>query len=144
MPGGDIKESTQHRLEAIIANPARFQNNYLRAEIRQVTLSRSWFSGFPCPNAPLLDASQPTSCDEFPNYATNQSGPGASLRRMESSENSMEGSRFSGFIAACQLRSGSSAENFGDAFLTVPVPGLVTTTRVCGRNMGFMADIGAT
>lgn len=111
LPGSDIASATQHRIDAILASPEWVQLHYLLGEEREKTLDREWYRGLaPC----LLPVPGGKSCDEYPNYATDEAGPGASLLYIDAQHNSLEGAMYSGFVTSCGLKS-------HDPFLVVPL-----------------------
>jgi hypothetical protein len=137
-PGGDVKTAAAHRVAAIAANPTRALERYASpAERAARPFGRAWYIGEPgCTAADRAAADArfgvPVSCDEFPNWAMEGAGPGASLRYIPSADNAGEGVRLGRFYLACQKVSREvRAERV--PFLVVPVPVAPATVFHCGR-----------
>lgn len=134
MPGGEIPQATQHRLDAITGNPARALLHAWpgRPQRPAVGPKRDWYVGVdPCIKPyPRGPDEQEQNCDEFPNWSTLEGGPGASLRVINGNENSSEGTSLRHFVAQDRcLLSASLAK--GEAFLVVPMPEATRTTWTC-------------
>jgi hypothetical protein len=148
-PLGHTAPTTQHDWDAITGasgvdhwSPAWIQLNYVSAPDRATSgLSRSWKDSDPICQAKTSGQ----DCDEYPFFASAQSGPasfagppGASLRALSSSDNHSQGGYYSLFIQRCALVSGgadkdTAAEN-GSPFLVIPLPSAAAppTFSVCG------------
>ncbi|MGI9612775.1 MAG: LamG-like jellyroll fold domain-containing protein [Acidimicrobiales bacterium] len=131
VPAGDVRQAATHRVQAI-ANGHTFLLSY-----RSVTyvggdrgFSRRWKDAIPpCPTKAPAE-----QCDEYPNYASGESGPEgvdnnlstASLQVMPASDNSAEGGHYSAMVT------GTLAGTQGALFLVIPVPSLPKTLRIPG------------
>lgn len=121
IPGSDVLEAAQHKLDAIAGNPAAglvgnpswvYLNHVGRDTRHQQGLSLTWYAQYP----PCAGQSVPSyQCDEFPYYSSKQSGPGASLRWVIAAHNTYEGSRLGNFVTSCGL-------GFQDPYLVIPLP----------------------
>jgi hypothetical protein len=142
--GSNSPQSTQHAWDAITglgtgpSNPAWLQLNYVSSADRQTSgLSRSWYSGQAACTGVIVGV---RSCDEYPFYASAQSGPGASLRVINSRDNSASGGSYGAFVTACALVSGgpvaATQAQQGTRFLVVPMvfPGAPRSFPLCARN----------
>jgi hypothetical protein len=136
-PGGDVKTAAEHRVAAIAAVPERVLQRYATpAERAARPFGRAWYLGQPgCTGADRTAAEVrfgvPVSCDEFPNWAMQDAGPGkASLRYIPSADNAGEGARLGTFFLAC---SDVTREARRVPFLLVPVPAAPATVFHCGR-----------
>lgn len=119
--GSDVPEAAAHRKRAIaLRNPSWVQLRYIPRAERKLTLSESWYTGI----QPCVDhQGTGNSCDEFPNFSTDQSGPiaGASLALIKSDDNSLEGTRFGTFLGTCRVQR-------LETFLVVPLTGPTAPT----------------
>ncbi|HEX8080915.1 MAG TPA: VWA domain-containing protein [Jatrophihabitans sp.] len=137
-PAGDVKTAAEHKVAAIRDQPLRMALTYsTAAEVRARGVARGWYVGKPgCTAADQAAAQQnygvAVACDEFPYYSTTTSGPGASLKYIPSSDNSLEGTRLNVFYRACPRVSAPVPAN-RDHFLVVPIPVLPVTVAHCGR-----------
>ncbi|MGV8968591.1 MAG: NucA/NucB deoxyribonuclease domain-containing protein [Cellulomonas sp.] len=121
----DVKEATDHDIEALTLNPAWVQLNY---RARANNPSKTWWKD----TDPICLAKVTgQACDEFPGYATLQGGglavPRPSLKAIDFDQNSLQGSKYNTFLGTCHV-----AE--GEAFLWVPVPReapSVSTLAIC-------------
>ncbi len=128
--GYDVREASQHDLEALAANPAWVQLN--RDVVNKS--GRGWYRGTsPC----TLPTPSGESCDEYPFFSTTQGGPGASLKYINAAQNSLQGTRLNQFynnnnnpsvggIKGCDVQ-------VTEPFLAVPLPPelSVNTTWTC-------------
>jgi hypothetical protein len=132
VPGNSAPKTTTHDDEAIAANPAWARLNFVSGQER--SLSRGWYTTYePCIPPYPTDGVQ---CDEYPFYASAQSGPGASLQLLDSKDNQKAGGLYYAFAYTyCHLESGgptASPQNpLGDPFLVVPVPAVPTIPDIC-------------
>jgi hypothetical protein len=139
LPGSTHPETTDHDWDAITeASPAWISLNYMKGADRQASgLARNWYQGDPrCP------VETGKSCDEYPFYASMQSGPpgpfggliGASLRNVTTADNKGQGSLYGAFVKSCVGKglSDLSLAN-GTQFLVIPLnfSGAPPTTRTC-------------
>jgi hypothetical protein len=131
LPGGDTLDATTHYADAIEANPTRIRLNWVNDLNRSSGLDRRWYRPIPpCPGA-VKDV---TDCDEYPFYASAQSGPGASLRLVASYPNKSAGSRWGWTARKCVLQSGGGGLplDAGDPVLVIPIRTTgFPTRRVC-------------
>jgi hypothetical protein len=139
--------TTQHDWDAITgsggvdhSSPSWIQLNYVSANDRKASgLNRGWY------NPSICQPTQGQDCDEYPYFATAQSGPasfagppGASVRLLDFSDNRSQGSRYGWFVRRCTLVSGgadkNTAANQGSPFLVIPIPSPAApiTFGVCG------------
>jgi Mg-chelatase subunit ChlD len=136
-PGGDVRTATDHRVDAIASNPTRVLERYAsQAERTARPFARNWYLGRPGCTAADRTAAEarygvPVSCDEFPNWAMENAGPGASLRYIPASDNSGEGTRLNLFFAGCPDVSRDDRTR-RVPFLVVPVPTAPATVFHCG------------
>lgn len=141
--GSNSPRATRHAWDAITglgtgpSNLAWFQLNYVsKADRTSSGLSRTWYSATP----PCTSVSAGFSCDEYPFYSSAQSGPGASLRVIESIDNSTAGGSYGVFVRTCQLTSGgpvaATQAQQGSRFLVVPMTfaGAPPSFPSCARN----------
>ena len=86
--GDDIREATDHNLDAITAAPSRMVEKYsTNAETRARGVSAGWFNAVSNPTCnptarAAAYAARPgvtLNCDEMPFYSTQKAGTGASL-----------------------------------------------------------------
>lgn len=124
-PGSDNPDITQHDHDAIATNPAWAQLTYVSQTDRAASgLSRGWYAGRPeCAGATTANG---TDCDEYPFYSSAQSGPGASLKPLNLTQNRRAGNRYGNFAAACKLTSGGIGDQTsqiatGSSFLVIPM-----------------------
>lgn len=124
----DVKEATDHDIEALVGNPAWVQLNYRSRADNPST--PKWKDSDPICKA----KTSVQDCDEFPGYATLQGGglavPRPSLKAVNSDQNSAQGTKYYQFVTTCHATDGR-------AFLWVPVPeGLdtVPTLAICNGN----------
>ncbi|WP_314146622.1 hypothetical protein [uncultured Leifsonia sp.] len=115
----DVPQASDHDVSAITSYPSWAMLNYLPSASQ--TGSRSWYAGLPaCAGV----VSGVTSCDEYPFWASAQGGPNSvpqpSLAVIDSGQNSLQGSKYGGFVSACHL-------NSGDAFISAPMPSWVSS-----------------
>jgi Ca2+-binding RTX toxin-like protein len=136
-PGGDVRTASEHRVAAIAAVPTRVLQRYATpAERAARAFGRAWYLGQPGCTVGDRAAAEgrfgvPVSCDEFPNWAMQDAGPGkASLRYIPSADNAGEGARLGTFFLAC---SAVTREVRRVPFLVVPVPVAPATVFHCGR-----------
>ncbi len=145
LPGSDFPNTTQHDYEALFGS-AQTSGNLSWAQLHYVSRADKRASGLD----PGWARSQPAcagetggatgkDCDEYPFYASAESGPGASLRPMQKAENSGAGSRYGGFVVSCRLVSGGqvqASQATGTPFLVVPMnfPGAPPTLHFCGSS----------
>jgi hypothetical protein len=134
LPGSTFPETTQHDFEAITAHPEWIRLNYVsRGDRKAGGLQPGWYNG---------QCGTPTganqACDEYPFYASAQSGPGASLKFLDATDNSGAGGLYgSYFVQGCKLTSGgpgaSPTSPAGTAFLVIPMAfnNAPPTLRVC-------------
>lgn len=136
LPGSSAPQTTKHDFEAITGHPEWITLNYVSTADRLASgLQREWYKpycGTPDPNA-----TTPQSCDEYPFYASAQSGPGANLKQLDTTDNSRGGSLYGVFARLCKLTSGGPSASrvapAGTAFLVIPMnfTGAPPTSRVC-------------
>lgn len=124
----DVKEATDHDIEALTINPAWVQQNY-RARANNPSTP-----GWKDTDAICQAKVTGQACDEFPLYSTLQGGglavPRPSLKAIDSVQNSAQGTKYSMFLQACHITEGK-------AFLWVPVPKeapSVSTLAICNGN----------
>ena len=120
----DVKEATDHDLEALITHPEWVQLNYKN----RGGANSTWKNSKDTCQQQILG----TQCDEFPFWSTSQGGPVTpepSLKRILADHNTMQGSKLSTFYGFCAIEE-------GDEFLSIPVPPTaptVTTLALCNR-----------
>ena len=140
--------TTQHDWDAITgsggvdhSSPSWIQLNFVNAPDRKASgLDRGWYKPSICQPIPSQ-----RDCDEYPFFATAQSGPasfagppGASVRLLDYSDNRSQGSRYGWFVKRCALVSGGADKNTaasqGSPFLVIPIPSPAApiTFGVCG------------
>jgi hypothetical protein len=140
--------TTQHDWDAITgsggvyhSSPSWIQLNFVSAPDRKASgLDRGWYKPSICQPIPSQQ-----DCDEYPFFATAQSGPasfagppGASVRLLDYSDNRSQGSRYGWFVKRCTLVSGGADKNTaasqGSPFLVIPIPSPAApiTFGVCG------------
>lgn len=125
-PGSDNPETTNHDAAAIATNPAWVQLTYVSQPDRISSgLSRDWARSQPecAGQTPLGSGKQ---CDEYPFFASAQSGPGASLEVVDRNDNSRAGGRYGNFVQSCKLTSGGIGDQAsqiaaGSSFLVIPM-----------------------
>jgi hypothetical protein len=116
LPGGEFPETTQHNWDAIISHPAWINLNWVNQLDRGATLNREWYRPYvPC--AGNITGTSGLSCDEYPFYSSAQSGPGASLRLVDHSQNIKAGRRYQTFSGRCKLVS----DPVNTPFLVIPM-----------------------
>ncbi len=139
--GSDVAEATDHDVEAIAGNPSWFKLNYEASGAKNG--SHGWVnSKVPCNR----DDDPGQQCDEYPFWASEQGGPyarptTAHLRYIDEDDNQLQGTRYSSFISACGLRTGTRPEGRANAtggttFLVVALPsamGIPSYTRLCNN-----------
>lgn len=107
----DVKEATDHDIEALLTYPAWVQLNY---RYRGETES-TWKNSYQV----CKDKLSGQHCDEFPFWSTYQGGEGVtprpSLKAILGTHNALQGTRFGQFRSTCGLED-------GDEFLAIPVP----------------------
>ena len=137
-PGADVALASLHRVAAILASPRRVLEIYASpAERAARPFPRNWYIGQPgCTAADKAAAAARfqvlVSCDEFPNWAMDAAGPGASLQYMPANINTLEGVRLGQFYLACPSVSREvKAQRF--PFLVIPVPVRPATVWTCGN-----------
>lgn len=124
----DVKEATDHDIEALVRNPAWVQQNYRsRAENPSTP---DWKDSDPI----CTSEANVRACDEFPLYATLQGGglavPRPSLKMINWGQNSLQGTKYFQFVSTCHATDGR-------AFLWIPVPeelDTVPTLAICNGN----------
>jgi hypothetical protein len=129
--GSDVAEATEHDVKALTLYPGWVKLNWERSTVKEeLGESRGWYKGSEgCPGSSPPEGE---SCDEYPFFATEQGGPGGdptpSLEYVDRTDNSNQGSRYSGFLSACKIEEGG-------AFLAVPLPPRlgIPTTRLCNN-----------
>ncbi len=106
----DVKEATDHDLEALATNPAWVQLNYTY----RGGAGSSWKDSDPV----CLNRLPNQQCDEYPFWSTSQGGPVTprpSLKQILRPHNELQGTRLGQFYAVCNITE-------GDEFLSIPVP----------------------
>ena len=140
-PGSDNPDTTQHDHDAIATNPAWAQLTYVSRTDRAASgLSPEWARNQPeCAGQTVRGSGK--ECDEYPFYASAQSGPGANLKPLDALQNRRAGSRSSVFIRACKLTSGGPGDQasqiaIGSSFLVIPMTfqDAPSTLWACGSN----------
>lgn len=136
-PGQDTGEAVGHRVAALAADPTRVLERWASPDERLARpFARNWYIGQPgCTEADRAAAvarwGADVNCDEFPNWAMERAGPGASIRYMPGADNRREGINLNVFFRACpdttQLDRARRIP-----FLVVPTP-LLPTSFHCGR-----------
>lgn len=129
VPGNSAPYTTAHDDSAIAANPAWARLNFVSGSER--SLGRGWYTSYePCIPPYPTDNVQ---CDEYPFYASAQSGPGASLQLLDSKDNLRAGGFYYAFsYTYCHLKGPTtSPDPLGDPFLVVPVPAVPTIPDIC-------------
>ena len=129
LPGSEVGKAAEHDAKAISAEPKWVQLNYESAAAKERKKeSRAWYTEFGgCPGTPEAG----DQCDEYPFFASAEGGPPSvgkpmpSLEYVNGTQNELEGSQYSGFLAACRVEEGG-------AFLVVPQPEL-PTSRLCNK-----------
>ena len=132
--GADVPESTAHDISALLSvNPAWVSLEYEPSGNK----STSWKTA-PCaslPGAPTSPGSG-LACDEYPFLASTSGGgtaaPTPDLKWISTGDNSLQGSRYSSFLANCSMYS-----KIDKSFLGIPIPpalGIPTQTRLCGSD----------
>lgn len=110
--GADVREATDHDLDAIVDHPEWFR---LTRDVTNKSGSGWYQNQYPCTATPSTD-----QCDEYPFFSSQQGGPNQvvapSLRNIIARDNTMQGSRLSGFYSTC----GVAAP--GGVFLVAPIP----------------------
>ncbi len=148
LSGSGTAPTTQHDWDAITgsggvdhSSPSWIQLNYVSANDRIASgLNRQWYNPSICQGTQGQE-----DCDEYPFFATAQSGPasfagppGASVRLLDFSDNRSQGSRYRWFAQRCTLVSGGTDKNTaaseGTPFLVIPIPSPAApiTFGVCG------------
>lgn len=137
-PGGNIPEATNHKVDAIFADPGRGLLLYSPEEdVEDRGVSRDWYNAFAACDDDARDAfeelrgSRP-DCDELPYYSTTTSGPGAAIRLIDRGQNRSEGGSLSRFYGACDNVS-ADFEFERTPYLVIPMPGGPRTTYHCGQ-----------
>jgi deoxyribonuclease NucA/NucB len=129
VPGYSAPLTTAHDDQAIAANPAWARLNFVSGSERD--LSRGWYTTYePCiPPYPM----QGVQCDEYPFYASAQSGPGASLQLIDELDNQRAGGFYNAFANTyCHLKGPTtSPDPLGDPFLVVPLLAVPTIPDIC-------------
>jgi hypothetical protein len=124
LSGSDVPTATLHDLKALASHPQWVRLNYESGAGKEERgISREWYKGLGgCAGA----APEGNSCDEYPFYASQQGGPGASLEWIVASDNTGQGAKYAGFLSACKLSEDAP-------FLAVPIPPSagIPTTRLC-------------
>jgi hypothetical protein len=136
-PGGDVGEARDHRVAAVAGDPTRILELWASpAERLARPFGRNWYIGKPgCTAADRAAAEARVNgaveCDEFPNWAMEKAGPGASLRYIPALDNGREGINLNVFLRACpETTNEVRAQRV--PFLVVPTP-LPVTAWHCGR-----------
>lgn len=129
LPGSEYPSTTDHDYQAIFGNnttgnSSRIGLHYVsQADKVASGLDRSWARLQPeC--AGLVGGTTGNACDEYPFFASAESGPGASLQPLSTSENRGAGGRYGVFVSACQLVSGGPSgptQTTGTPFLVLPM-----------------------
>jgi hypothetical protein len=129
--GSDVAEATEHDLAAI-AEVGYAPWLLLNREQSSTKPGEGWQTGGGRCTPTVLQA-----CHEYPFFGTEQGGPLAYLRGPEPiiglalrSDNSLQGTRYSQFIAPAQCNmktgtpdpTGQTNSTGGDAFLSIPLP----------------------
>lgn len=135
-------EAAQHDAEAILGRPEWFQLNYMSSAAKAPQTPPRWYKAQPYWSVSGCNKmSSYQACDEYPFYSTAQGGPvkfggsGASLKPVDSSQNSVEGSVLGAMVntGICHMESalpvprGTPATG-GTPFLVIPMPGVPLPT----------------
>lgn len=133
-------EAAQHDLEAIGKRPEWFQLNYMSRTTKRTQVPVRWFDSEPYASVSGCKwKSSDQNCDEYPFYSSTQGGPishggsGASLKPVNSDQNSIEGSVFGVMVSKCKMESAQAAlrgtpANGGTPFIVVPMPDVPAPT----------------
>jgi diaminopimelate epimerase len=128
LSGSDVPTATRHDLKALASHPQWVRLNYESGTAKEEHGStREWYKGL---GGCAGEKPEGDSCDEYPFFASQQGGPSASptpsLEYIVATDNSEQGSKYSGFRSACKLSEGAP-------FLAVPMPPSlgIPTTRLC-------------
>ncbi len=139
--GADVPEPANHDLEALAKQPVWVK---LNRELSSTKPGKGWQNSQPeCAG----QTSPQVQCDEYPFFGTEQGGPLATVRSprpdlkpLDGPQNTLQGSRYSGFITKCAMQTGAPqpAGNSvgGDPFLGIPLPpdsGLPTLSLCNGK-----------
>jgi hypothetical protein len=128
LPGGEFQATTEHDWNAIVVHPTWLRLNWMNQVDRGATLAEGWYRYTePCAGNITGDTGQ--GCDEYPFYASAQSGPGADLKLLDHNQNIRAGRRYQTFAGRCKLDS----DPINTAFLVVPMdfPNAPATFEVC-------------
>ena len=136
-PGGDVGEARDHRVAALANDPTRILERWAsQAERNARPFNRNWYIGRPGCTAADRAAAEArvggaVECDEFPNWAMEKAGPGASLRYIDASDNGREGINLNLFLRACpETTNAARAQRVPFLVVATPVP---QTVWHCGR-----------
>lgn len=136
MPAGDMREASQHDLDAIGAGaPMTLSYVSVTENLMQRGFSRGWYAGDSRCEGSGVDTGN--ECDEYPYFSTLQGGPlratppgiGVSLRPISRDPNRWEGSALQAFYNACGLRSGPYPAR--ETFIVAPSPSTPRTIGAC-------------
>ena len=135
--GQDTGEAVGHRVDALVGDPTRVLERWApQADRLARPFAQGWYIGHPgCTAADKAAAvakwGVDVHCDEFPNWAMERAGPGASLRYMPGPDNRREGTNLNVFLRACPDTT-HAVERQRVPFLVVPTP-LLPSVFHCGR-----------
>ena len=123
LSGRDVAEATDHDIEALSINPAWAALNY------ETRVRTKWYDN----DQRCTGKAVSQQCDEYPFNATAQGGqfatPPVSLKPINGRQNEAQGSYYSAFLTACNVR--ARPEQDFPAIPVPPSPAEVPTFRVC-------------
>jgi hypothetical protein len=133
-PGGDVKTAAEHRVAAIGLDASLGLERYATQAMRDARPGgRQWYLGKPgCTSTDKTNAEAnfgvPVACDEFPNWSMERGGPGASLKYIPATDNSLEGVNLGRFYSLCSDVTGANRV----PFFVIPLPAAPRTVFECG------------
>jgi Deoxyribonuclease NucA/NucB len=127
--GGDAYGAALNDAYAIAGHPTWVRLHYMsEAEKKATDLPKGWYNSekyLPQPTACTGQTGGTTGyrCDEYPLYASVESGPGARLQPVPESENLAEGTAYRAMLNRCGLTSQTADGSVvGSPFLVIPIP----------------------
>ena len=130
IPGDDVSQVAGHALDAIAGGQPFLLSYASEVERNAVGIRRSWLNAVQyhdvCPDP------RPSGrhCDEYPYFSTTRSGPGASLRLVDDSQNTSEGAMRRSFWTACGINSAPVGTPDRD-FVVIPMPDVLPSMGFC-------------
>lgn len=142
-PGDDVREAAEHDWDAISSHEPWLKLTHASREEKAADgyTNRKWYDKYmvecPSPRPVRADGSL-TACDEYPFFTTDEGGEKLgdtkqrpSLKIINRTHNSMEGTRLQGFQNVCRLGE-APPKSEGRKYLVVPIlVGQIPTTSWC-------------